>query len=182
MGAYKATPTPYLSEYIGEGERVKRSNRELDFWSRMSEDILTYHSRGDWRGLAEYGRDNGSHFNDVNWALCINSLGKLRAKGGRVFIKKNMFFRPMRRTLEEKVRERGIGWMGTREVSMIVHGLGLIGVKSTVIMGEIEKDARRIVEKSGTQNVSMIAYAMADQGVGGDKYFKEVMGRKFAMR
>jgi hypothetical protein len=73
---------------VRKGE-VRRSSNDVsgsreDEWGLISGVIIRFDRKGDWKGLAEYGRDRGEDFNDVNWALAINSLGRTRkeVRGG----------------------------------------------------------------------------------------------------
>ena len=56
--------------------------------------IKGFDKRGDWKGLAEYGRDRGEMFNDVNWALAINALGRYKKevrRGGSLLLQRFTF-------------------------------------------------------------------------------------------
>jgi hypothetical protein len=127
------------------------------FFSRQqyfaqNKEIAEYEKERDWKGLLRYAKDNQGGFNDVNWSTTFSKLGRFK-RDTRTIVR-DPDFRSIMKGLEERVEGEGIKWLGTQAAANTVHALGRIGVRSSVVLGAVDRDCERIVREGKPQCIA----------------------------
>ena len=134
------------------------------FFSRQqyfaqNKEIAEYEKKRDWKGLLRFAKGKQGGFNDVNWSTLFSKLGRFK-RDTRTIVR-DPDFRSIMKGLEERVKGEGIEWVGVREVANTVHALGRMRVRSSVILGAVERDCERLVREGNPQDIANTIWAMA---------------------
>jgi hypothetical protein len=101
-----------------------------------------------WKELLNLYKNESNKFNNVNYATAMSKLQRIRSLDQR-----NPLFLKFVDNLAAKVKERGLEWIGMREISNIAHAIGKMRLRTT--------SARQIVEFASRTDIAKI---MVEEG------------------
>ena len=124
----------------------------------------------DWKGMIEYAESKVETFNHVNWATLFSKLGRMKRDSAA--ITSNETFIRLNATLNEKFETRGLGWMGVRELSNLMHSLAVMNHKSADLFERVASEgAERVVSEGNPQEISNVGWSFAKAKIAAPVFF-----------
>jgi hypothetical protein len=142
------------------------SQQNSTFTSRRTErnkKIVTLGKEQKWREILSLWENESEEYSDINYANTMSRLKTMPSldKGDPTFVR----FVDELATL---IEDRGLHWIGPRQLANIAHSLGKMELRkmqgSKRIMDFISRNANRIVQEADPQNLSNIAWAFGKLG------------------
>lgn len=118
-----------------------------------------------WREILSLYQEESKEFNNINYATTLPQLGRIRSTE-----RKDPSFIQFLEDLATVIEEKGLDWIGTRQIANIVYSLGRMSLKSSSaekIMSFVlqEESSKHIVRNGQSQTVANICWSMAKRRV-----------------
>jgi hypothetical protein len=130
-----------------------------------------------WKELLNLYQNESNKFNNVNYATTMSQLQRIRSLD-----RMDPLFLKFVDDLAAKIEERGLEWIGIRQISNIAHAIGKMRLRTTSAQRIVEftsrtENAKIMVEEGSPQNVANTAWACATLGFQSPKLFSEIERR-----
>ena len=131
----------------------------------INKEIISLGKDRKWREMLSLYQEKSKQYNNVNYATTMSQLGRIRSLN-----KRDPSFLGFVKNLANLIEEKGLKWIGIRQLANIVHCIGKISLQShdvNRIMSFVlqEDTAKLIVSKGKPQAVANICWSLAKQQI-----------------
>jgi hypothetical protein len=130
---------------------------------RRNQKIVALGKNRKWREILSLYQEESTQYNNINYATTMSQLRKIRSVN-----KRDPSFIQFMDDLANVCEDKGLNWIGCRQVANIVHAIGTMSLQSKGAERIMEfvsqkETAKLIVSNGDPQAVANICWSMAKQ-------------------